>query len=1065
MANEYTFVEHPFLNQLETLGWRIINHGEHGIPSNPTISLRNGFNELLLKDTFKKYVKEINILPSGETWLTDNQLEHLYQDLHRFSHMSLVEANREVYKLLCENECRVDKNEVTGEDYPVVQLIDFENTMNNSFIAINQFKVETPGKAKQSIIPDIALFVNGIPLVVVECKITNDHQSDAIEEAIKQLRRYSNQRQDEGVEENEGEERLFHFNQLMIATKGTKALVGSVTSSYQHFLEWKDIYPDKYKKFESVGEEPSSQEVLIQGMLVPETLLDIIRNFTLYMNVVSKTVKVIPRYQQYRAVNKAIERMKSGKTPSERSGVVWHTQGSGKSLTMVFLIKKMRYDDVLKRYKVVIVNDRTDLEDQLGGTATLTGEFVDQVHKIEKLHEKLGNDSSNIVMAMIQKFQDKTSSNSKLPDHVSFGVVNKSEDILILIDEAHRSQNKMLGSNLFEAFPNATRVAFTGTPLIADRHKKKTHDIFGSYIDTYRLQDAVKDGATVKIIYVNKTTKIGIQNKDEFDNEFLNVFGDYTEEQQAYIKAKYGTFSDMLDSPKLIEEKAFNMVNHYIDNILVDGFKAQVVASSKLAAARYKKSLEKAIKSKIEKETNEDKLKLLNFLKVAIVLSSDGTNESPEITRAVKDYKSKNPVNGFKKKIDFDDEESGIVILVVCDMLLTGFDAPIEQVMYVDKKMSEHNLLQAIARVNRTYDEKTCGYIVDYVGIGFSLSDALKLYGKEEQDEARNAMIDIDEETRVLKTRAHRLIEYFNKKTKYSFETYLKDDSLSIDERYRILEKCIKLLEDVKTRSEFIVHYKHFLTSLNIIIPHPNANPYYKLLKMLSYIHNEAKDRYSDGSIKITGVGNKVKKLIHDHLISEGIFVRGEPVDLLSNDFQEQIDKQKSKGSKASHMKHKMRHHIQVHMNENPAFYKKLSEKLEEIIKRYEDGTNEQYEVLLRLFEEFKIDELVSEYGLDANTEMKYYGLLIQYIAENEGTISENNKEQLAIITTEIVDVIKKEIKMVGFWDTPKRQTDLRTKIEKILRKNHKISMVLYDKKEKISNEFMNVTKANKEVL
>lgn len=1065
MGQEFAFVEHPFLNQLKSIGWEIINHGEHGIPSDPSVSLRNGFDELVLKNIFFEYVKKINVTKQGEEWLTDSQLEHLYHDLHRFSHLPLIEANKEIYKLLCENECRVDRNELTGEEYPVVQLMDFENPKNNHFVAINQFKIETPGKAKHSIIPDITLFVNGLPLVVVECKVTNDHQSDPIEEAIKQLRRYSNQRTDEGVEQNEGEERFFHFNQLMIATKGTKALVGSVTSGYQHYLEWKDIYPEKYKDFETLGDEPNSQETLIQGMLIPETLLDIVRNFTLYTNTGGKTIKIIPRYQQYRAVNKAIERMKEGKSPQERSGVIWHTQGSGKSLTMVFLIKKMRYDNELKRYKVVIINDRTDLEEQLGGTATLTGEDIDKVDKIEKLHEKLGNTSSNIVMAMIHKFQDKSKDKSGLPDHVSFGVVNNSENILILIDEAHRTHNKMLGSNLFEAFPNATRVAFTGTPLIADRHRKKTYDIFGSYIDKYRLQDAVKDGATVKIVYINKTTKLGVLNKEEFDNEFLNIFEDYTEEQRAYIKAKYGTFSDMLESKKVIEQKAVDMVEHYIDNILVDGFKAQVVASSKLAAARYKVALEQGIQKRIENESNVEQKRLLEFLKVGVVLSHDGTNEEPEITEAVKEFKSKNPVGGFKKKINFDDDESGIAILVVCDMLLTGFDAPIEQVMYIDKKMKEHNLLQAIARVNRTYDEKTRGFIVDYVGIGFALSEALELYSKEDQDDIKNAMINIDDETRILEVRAKGLIDYFNQKTKGKFELYLKDDALSTEEKYRILERCVKSLEDVKTRSEFIVHYKHFLTSMNIIIPHPNANPYYKLLKVLGYIHNEAKDRYSDGSIKVLGVGNKVKKLIHDYLISEGIFVRGEPVDLLSNDFQEQIDKQKKYGSKASHMKHKMRYHIQIHMNENPGLYKKLSEKLEDIIKRYEDGSEEQYQALLRLFEEFKTDELVSEYNLNPKTEMKYYLLLLHYIEEKEGVILETKKESIATMTREIVEIIKTEISMVGFWDTPKRQTDLKTKIEIILRRNHNVSMVFFDKKENIANEFMNLTKVNKEVF
>ncbi|UMZ73733.1 type I restriction endonuclease [Natranaerofaba carboxydovora] len=335
--SEYNYVENPFLTQLEQLGWKVIRQPQTEIPQDPSVSLRSNFKEVVLKEVFKDQIKKINKLQDGTTWLTDSQADDILTELSDHPFKSLVEANEAVFKILTENT-NADINNVTGEEDPVVKLIDFDNIDNNHFLAINQFRVDTPGTQKNYIIPDIVLFVNGIPLVVIECKYTSSYQSNPLEEGIRQLLRYSNQRQDvEGVSEKEGEERLFHFNQLMIATYGDEASFGTVTSSYEHYLEWKDIYPPEYQNFTPPIGEIRSQEKLIQGMLPPETLLDIMRHFTVYKQEAGKTIKIVGRYQQYRAVHKSIHRLRTGKDNKERSGVIWHTQGSGKSLTMVFL--------------------------------------------------------------------------------------------------------------------------------------------------------------------------------------------------------------------------------------------------------------------------------------------------------------------------------------------------------------------------------------------------------------------------------------------------------------------------------------------------------------------------------------------------------------------------------------------------------------------------------------------------------------------------------------------------------------------------------------------------------
>lgn len=800
--SEYSFVEKPFLDQLAALDWTVIDQvvkSGPGIPTDPTKSLRENFREVTLREVFNQAVRAINTTPDGRTWLTDKQLDDLHDDLFGHSGRSLVENNEAVLKLLFRSQ--VDANELSGEQYPNVKLIDFEHPERNQFHAVNQFRIDTPGATKGFIIPDIVLFVNGLPLAVIECKEANAFTSNPMFEAFQQLMRYSDQREEtkqSGL--REGEPRLFFTNQLLIRTSGEQADIGTITSTDEEFFfPWRDIYPEKYRTFTPPLCIVRSQETLIQGGLPKETLLDLIRTCSIFMDVGKVRAKVVARYQQYRAVCKIIDRLRKGETPNDRSGVIWHTQGSGKSLTMVFVIRKLRMCDDLKDYKVCLVNDRKDLEKQLGETAALTGENVTFIASSEDLKEKLATDSSNLNMVMLHKFNDNP--NRVLPDYLqdvidlpkyeSFGLVNNSERILLMIDEAHRSQSGDLGDNLFEAFPQATRLAFTGTPLIVVKEdKKKTVQRFGAYIDKYRLQDAVDDGVTVQILYEGKTADSAVSHKSEFDDKvnelaeqhiasqmrkdenkrllrkiakrtnrkFDDLVKERTADEIAALKKKWGTSDDLFEAEPRIKEIASDLVGHYIANILPNGFKAQVVCSSKLAAVRYKKFIDEAVAERLaiekakpilpggvsyatvpepvnqllqsvgtetslvaerletDRETyrDDDLCKKLAFLKAVVVVSSEGTNERAIITQARKHAIETNAVENFKKKFDHTDPDkanTGIAFLVVCDMLLTGFDAPIEQVMYIDKRVKDHNLLQTIARVNRIAKGKTRGFI------------------------------------------------------------------------------------------------------------------------------------------------------------------------------------------------------------------------------------------------------------------------------------------------------------------------------------------------------------------
>ena len=556
--SEYLHVEKPFLDQLSELGWKIVDQGAGMIPSDPSESLRDNFREWLLPAVFRESVRSIN------PWLTDRQLEDLHSQIQRQPNRTLLEANETIQSLLF--KAQVDLNEVTGEADPVVKLIDFEHPEKNEFHAINQFRVDTPGCVKNFIIPDIVLFVNGIPLVVVEAKIGDANTANPMHAAFEQLLRYRNGREETiAAGLREGEARLFHTNLLLITTCGEKASYGTVTSGSEHFHPWKDIWPEEFRSYAPPLGVEREQEVLIQGILPPKTLLDVLRSCSVFMDTDSgKRVKAVCRYQQYRAAKRLLGRLRTGKNAEERSGVVWHTQGSGKSLTMVFVARMIRASQDLSDFKIVMVNDRVDLEEQLTATAKLIGGKVNVIESSDSLRDQLGTDASDLNMVMVHKFMEREEELPAVvrealgtygvpPSGKGFGVVNHSDRILLMIDEAHRTQGSDLGDNVFEAFPQATRIAFTGTPLITEKHgNKHTVKRFGEYIDQYKLMDAVHDGATLQILYEGRTAETALKDKHGFDTKFEDLFRKRSYSEIEAIKKKYGASGDILEAEKRI---------------------------------------------------------------------------------------------------------------------------------------------------------------------------------------------------------------------------------------------------------------------------------------------------------------------------------------------------------------------------------------------------------------------------------------------------------------------------------------------------------------------------------
>lgn len=1045
--SEYSEVERPFLQQLAAQGWTVVDQGCATIPQDPAVSLRTTFREWLLPGVFDAAVRRINPLPDGQSWLTDRQLDDLRGQLLRQPKRTLLEANEAIQALLF--KAQVDVNEATAEADPVVQLIDFAHPENNTFHAINQFRIDTPGCVRAFIIPDIVLLVNGIPLCVVECKKGSETCANPMAEAFVQLQRYMNKRADTAAAVlREGEPSLFHSNLLLIRSCGLAADFGTITSGEEHFYDWKTLYPQDDDGLEGLN----AQQRLVAGMLTRHNLLHILRTSTVFMDTDSgPRIKVVCRYQQYRAAAKILQRLRTGTSSAERSGVVWHTQGSGKSLTMVFLARMLRASSDLNDYKIVLVNDRQDLEAQLGGTATLIGAKVNVIETRAELRTQLCTDSSDVNMVMVHKFQERkeTLTNTvaealgtylALPSGQTFGVVNVSERIILLVDEAHRTQGSDLGDNLFEAFPNATRIAFTGTPLITERHGgRKTHKRFGEYIDTYKLMDSVNDGVTLQILYEGKTADTALNEKHAFDEAFEDLFKERSAEDLLAIKKKYGATGDLLEAENRINAIAKDLVAHYVDNILPNGFKAQVVCHSKLACIRYQNGIRTALRERIATEEEQaapdvELIARLKFLKTAVVISSDGTNEAAFVTQVRKEAARLNASNNFCKAFKPDDADAantGIAFLIVCDMLLTGFDAPIEQVMYIDKKLREHTLLQAIARTNRVSRGKKRGYIVDYIGLANHLTEALTIYAAtDELEELHSSLQNISTELPVLEERYQRLLQHFDALGVKHIKQFVNGELPTQEAEAAVVHAAVSALKNERHRADFDVYLKKFLMSMDIVLPHASAQPYRVPARRFGYILAVTKERYKDSSLNLGNAGEKVKALINTHLISLGINPKVEPVELLAPDFLAKLAAHagKNAAAKASEMEHAIRKHCTVHHDEDPAFFKSLSAKVDALI----DKHHEQWDLLAEKLAELRSEAIAgrtrgeSGMGREVTT---FYAHIVQ-VGFAKGVVPDADQAAMKLLMGTLVALLQETIGGLDFWMNADKQKRLRGAIK-----------------------------------
>lgn len=1005
--DEIDKVERPAIQQLIQLGWTHVP-GVSLAPILPSVGTPLGerafYRDVVLVNRLEAALKRLN------PWLSDENLRKVMRELTHPNYAGLMEHNHAIWQMIV-NYLSVEQDLGKGRKGQTVKIIDFENPLNNEFLCVDQLKIEG---LNQNIIPDIVCFVNGLPLAVIECK--SPYVADAIVQGIDQLQRYANLRR---PEDEEGAQKLFWYNQIMVSTCRDQAKVGTISSNASHYSDWKDAYPltdaDILARRLSVSSittgghtplsdapspaylaqamqqaglsdpntEITAQERLLAGVFNPVSFLDLIRNFVVYEAVDGRLIKKLARYQQYRAVNKVIKRLKTGTTRKEKSGVVWHTQGSGKSLTMVMLAVKMRRDPELQQYKLVFVTDRTQLDNQLSTTfRDAQNETIHNASSVAKLKELLQRDASDIVTAMVQKFQEAELEGD-------FTDLNPSDKIIVLADEAHRTQFGGLAMTINAALPNAPKIGFTGTPLLKSQ---KMDDAFGGYIDEYKINEAVEDGATVRLIYQGRQVKTKVEG-ESLDALFDEYFADYSEEDKREIRKKYGVEKAVREAPARIRWVCLDLLKHYREHIQPNGFKGMIVVGSRHAATLFKKTLDE-----------------LNAPPSEVVISGSH-NDLAYLAQYTDKTRQNQIIKNFTKPLD----EDPTTFLIVKDMLLTGFDAPIAQVMYIDRSLRDHTLMQAIARVNRTYKGKEAGLIVDYYGLSDALSDALKDYSSEDVE---GTYYTLKDEIPKLKALHTRVATIFSGVANQDIDTY------------------VLFLKDEDTRQQFEIAFKRFAKQMDVILPDTAAKPFLADLKRWGKVLNAARNRYRDPGLNLHDVGEKVRKLVDEHIISTGVDPKIPPIDLLAANFKAVVDQIKSPESRASEIESAIKHHITVNLDEDPEYYRSLSLRLRDIIEKTAGKWDQQLDLLQGMIGTIETDRQqgAADLGL-TDTEYAFYNTLMAEVVRHTGEemVSDAVHDEIKSTTQMLVTVFEEATRIVDFFSKPDEIRRMKREIKRAI--------------------------------
>ncbi|MDD3416946.1 MAG: type I restriction endonuclease subunit R [Lachnospiraceae bacterium] len=953
--------------------------------------LERDYHEVLLRDFFIDALFRINY------GITLDIAEEAFRKIKDLGFVKIEDQNASFHKYLIEGVPVPYKQGDENKTFQVM-LVDFNHPEKNDFKVINQYTI-IERKNKR---PDLLIFINGIPMVLFELK-NMVNQDTTIENAFAQVRNYQIDIPS-----------LFQYNAFNVITDGFDARIGTITSDFTRYMVWKSVN----------GEAPSNEhlhymDVMIKGVFGKERLLDIIRNFIVYQEVNGKTVKIVAGYHQYFAVRKAVARtQKAIENNNRKVGVVWHTQGSGKSLSMVFYTGLIVSDPEFNNPTIVVLTDRNDLDSQLFSTFAASSKLLlrqvpKQAQNRENLKELLKVKAGGIIFTTIQKFEEGTE------------VLTDRSNVIFLADEAHRSQYNLDGKldretgewkygmakYMRDALPNATFIGFTGTPI--DFNDKSTIEVFGDYIDVYDMTQAVEDGATVPIYYENRTAKLKLDQDllKKIDKEYENLSSEATAIAIEKSKQDLSTLESMIGSKERLGLLADDIISHYEDRQYVLTGKAMVVCMTRrIAINLYKMILDK-------RPTWNNKVKVV-------------------LTESNKDPEDWNEITGngeYRKALanEFKDVTSEFKIAIVVDMWLTGFDVPSMATMYIDKPMKGHNLMQAIARVNRVYKDKEAGLIVDYIGMAAELKEALNQYTGRDQDKVP----DLSQAYRIALEKLEIMRDMF-----YGFD-YSDFFGDSDKKRYDIMLKGLEFafaFEEEEKKN--FIREATALSQAETLCRSMLSDEIKREIEFFKSVKAGLCKVGSNGGMTSNEINSRIEKILEQAIQQEGMYnifaeagKKNPEISILSDEYMEQIRRMKHKNIASELLRKLLEDNIKVFARTSIVKSKLFSEKMQEILKKYNNRlitSAEVIEELLKLSKEMsKAYHAGDEKGLNVE-EVAFYDALVA-----DPKVIENMEDKVLIeMAHELTELIRKS-RTVDWDKKESARAFMRTQVKRLLRK------------------------------
>ena len=1007
-------IEQVLIQELVELGYHYV-HGGDISPEGSTPE--RTYQDVVLRERLLLAIEQFN--PS----IPFEAQEEALKKVLRADSPDLVMNNYTFHKYLTEGvEVEYRKGDrIVGDK---VWLVDYENPEQNEFLAVNQFTILEGNQNKR---PDVILFVNGLPLVVIELKNASD-QNASVHSAFNQLQTYK-----------KSIPSLFQFNSFLIVSDGWDALYGSLTAPKQFFLPWKSI------DGRLVADPDIPQmEVMAKGLLKKEVLLDLIRHFTLFHQNKEKLSKIIPRYHQYFAVNKAIltTTKATGANGDQRAGVIWHTQGSGKSLSMVFYAGKLVLK--LNNPTLVILTDRNDLDDQLFDTFSLSQDLLRQTPVRAETREQLKNllsvTSGGVVFTTIQKFLPELEERIDMGDGTTknirgqYEMLSDRRNIVVIADEAHRSQYDFMdgfAKHMRDALPNASFIGFTGTPI--ESTDKNTQAVFGDYIDIYDIQQAVEDGATVRIYYENRLAKINLkeEEKPRIDEEFEELTESEELTAQQRLKSKWARLEAIVGNEQRLKLIAEDIVRHFEErNSILEG-KGMIVCMSR----RICVDLYNAIVSiKPEWHHDEDDQGMIKVVMTGS--SSDPLSFQPHVRS-----KQRRKDLGDRLK----DPKDTLKLAIVRDMWLTGFDAPAMHTLYIDKPMRGHNLMQAIARVNRVYGGKEGGLIVDYIGIATDLKKALSTY--TESGGKGKPAFDQEEAVAVMMAKYEIVSQMFQEKPKdkdlnQGFDYQLFFNLTPKEKLYFPIKAANYILGLENGKDRFVTGVSALTKAFAISVPHPSTIEIRDELGLFQAIQSRIVKVTQAGKVRSDEeIETAIKQILSDAIVTDKVVdvfdaagLKKPDISILSDDFLAEVKGMEHKNVALELLKKLLNDELKVRRQTNLVQSKKFSDMLEGAVKNYQNNLISSAEIideLIRLAKEIKeADRRGEDLGLDFREYAFYSALEV-----NDSAVSVLGDDILRHIARELVDTIQKNTSID--WTVRENvQAKMRIAVKRILRKH-----------------------------